>query len=390
VDERARVREALAALVGAGGWPGVDRLRTTNVLLDLCGSDARPSVALLVTHAEVAAELLAVAHEQPWEARRQHAIDGLRQRGLDAVDARWVVESWAVALGVIDAHAITRVRTTAAPPPPLSLPASRPPAGPARTWGRRTTGGPARWRGGTPVTALPRWSRVDRIAGAIAAMMFLTVTIAAWRGIGSTAEERRIGRALPTANGAVAAAFDAAIVQVAAPERDRIEGSTMQPLSGVAAPAVIETAEETARPITDARFAPPLLVRGIGGRYLVWRALVSVSGDEGCERLDRAVDWQRPSDEVVTHVPGHTTFSFSARRVLRGELGWDGSFVVAPVTAAMDGGSYRVTMRGTFGDDGFQAESETVSRVLLGWRQWQTCRLVTTMRGVRHVEGPAR
>jgi hypothetical protein len=118
----------------------------------------------------------------------------------------------------------------------------------------------------------------------------------------------------------------------------------------------------------------------------VWRALVELSGDDGCEALEQGIDWRRPTEEVIAHVPGHTTFAFSTRSTVRGQLGWDGRFAATPVVGTADGGSYRFAMHGRFTDDGFEAESETISRVLVKWRTWRTCRLVATMRGVRREE----
>ncbi len=372
MDERARVRDALVRLVADGHWPGPDRDRTTNQLLDLCGSDARPAATLLITYAEHAARALEASPTLGWAARRAAAVASLTHQGVPIVDAGWIIDAWAYARGDIGSAAVVTERAHAAPPAPLRI---APPAPAARrAWGRgAASGGPARWRGGTPVTALPRWSRTDRIAGAIGALMFLAVTVAAWRGIGGSAESRHLTETV-AASRRVAAAPDAAASdgQLARP----VASSLAVPERRVAEPAF-------ASPGPDARLAPPLLVRGVGGRYLVWRALVSVSGDGGCETLDRSIDWQRPIDEVVVHEPGHTRIAFMGRRTLRGEMGWDGGFVVGPVLSEVDGGASRVTMRGRFSDDSFEAESETVSRVLLGWRQWRTCRVVVTLRGVR-------
>jgi hypothetical protein len=393
MDERSRVREALAELLADGGWPAPSAAIGLNRLLDACGSDARPLATLLVLHADLTEQLLAASAGAAWSARREQGARVLAQRGLGFDDAAWVLECWAYARGLIGAHDVQRARAHAAPP--AALPVARPTAR-SLPYATGPGGKPvARWRGGTPVSALPRWSRTDKLAGALLGTLFVAVAGFAWRGIGDTARER--AAAMPAVAGAVTAegtargaADRAGPVGVGA-----AVGGAPAPAAALATleapPSVTASGAVTAsRPgpaalplPDDPRFAPPLISRGVGGRYVVWRALVEVSGDEGCEQLDRSIDWRAPTEEVIAHEPGRTAFAFASRPSVRGHLGWDGVFTVDPTVGSTDGGSYRFSMRGRFTDGGFEAQSETVSRVLIKYRTWRSCRVVATLRGVR-------
>jgi hypothetical protein len=399
MDERARVREALHRWVSAGPGPSGDAVRDRNALLDLCGSDARPTAELLLAHGDLVEQLLAASAGAPWSQRREQSARVLVQRGLRFDDAAWAVECWAYARGVIDAHALTRGQAHAAPPAPSPVGRSSVPVRQS-AWAVRAGGtGSARWRGGTPVSALPRWSRTDRLAGTALLLLFIAVTGGVWVGIGRTATEREAllaARAERAQAARVAAETSrlAAGAEGSAPTTAASRLLLASPVGSAGGPGGTVT---EAMPPTDAgdlvplladdpRFAPPLLARGVGGRYVVWRALVELSGDAGCAALEQGLDWRRPTEEVIAHVPGHTTFAFSTRSTVRGQLGWDGRFTVTPVVGTADGGSYQFAMHGRFTDDGFEAESETISRVLVKWRTWRTCRLVATMRGVRREE----
>lgn len=385
MDERSRVREALAELLAEGGWPAPSAAIGLNRLLDACGSDARPLATLLVLHADLTEQLLAASAGAAWTARREQGARVLAQRGLGFDDAAWVLESWAYARGLIGAHDVQRARAHAAPP--AALPVARPAA---RSLPSATGPGGkpvARWRGGTPVSALPRWSRTDKLAGALLGTLFVAVAGFAWRGIGDTARERAAAVPMAAATGGADARSGGDVAPAAtAATASTAALATMpapSPIAGAGADATPPVGAQALPLPDDPRFAPPLISRGVGGRYVVWRALVEVSGDEGCEQLDRRIDWREPTEEVIAHEPGRTAFAFASRPSVRGQLGWDGVFTVDPTVGSTDGGSYRFRMRGRFTDGGFEAESETVSRVLVKYRSWRSCRVVATLRGVR-------
>jgi hypothetical protein len=361
MDERGRVREALAQSLAAERWPPVDRALFLNRLLDRCGSDARPAASLLITHADATAHLLLMSQHDAWPSRRDHAALALTRLGLGVLDATWIVESWAYAKGEIGAHELQRARAMAAPPPPLPRPAAV-----------RRSGKPvAPWRSGTPISAGPMWTRVDRLAGAVLILLFVTVSVAAWAGIGRARTDGRLAPAVPASELPPAPPPEQALVD--AP----LAGGRAAAITDGRAPQVVATAPN------DPRFVPPLIARGVGGEYVVWRALISVTGDPACEDLEAAIDWRGATTETVVHTPGRVHFDFATRDAVRGRIGWDGSFAADPVVGETDGGSYRFTMRGRFTADGFEAETETVTRVLVKWRTTRTCRVLATLKGVR-------
>ncbi|MES2523314.1 MAG: hypothetical protein V4617_11485 [Gemmatimonadota bacterium] len=121
-DPRVRMRDALRYLVGDdAGWQASSLQVFRNRLLDHTGSDARPL-----------AELLLEAHRRGWHARIGDApmstprwdalvapfiMQWSAERFVQPDMARWAVECWGYAFGVIDA---TQLRI--APPPAVPTP----------------------------------------------------------------------------------------------------------------------------------------------------------------------------------------------------------------------------------------------------------------------------
>lgn len=150
------VRVALRQLVrDPARWPAPSQQVLRNLLLDACGGDARPLIALLVRAAEFGIpDRLLEAGVGPgvWERLRGGLTVTLVADGfLQQEWAVWAVETWAYGLGVIELGQVrvgVEVPKPAPPPvppprradagsrtPPRALPAGSLPApGPRRAW----------------------------------------------------------------------------------------------------------------------------------------------------------------------------------------------------------------------------------------------------------------
>jgi hypothetical protein len=127
---RPAVRAGLRRLVATpGAWPPADPFIFQNLLLDECSSDARPLVRLVLRAGEIGVPeriRAATSRGQPWEAARAPLVLALvEELFVQSEVAQWVVDTWAIALGV----------TAALPAPPVASPpvAPRRPAAPATT-----------------------------------------------------------------------------------------------------------------------------------------------------------------------------------------------------------------------------------------------------------------
>jgi hypothetical protein len=201
-----KVRVALRRLVqDPSTWPVPSQQVLRNLLLDACGGDARPLIALLVRAAEFGIpDRLQEAGSGPaaWERLRggltvMLVADGFLQQEW----AVWAVETWAYGLGVIEQEQLqvglepSRPVRSAAPPPrqgavpakaaPRPLPAvSQPPAGPRSP--RSPSAAP---RSGAPLPPLVPFSLSRR--GKLLLLMVPLVLAVPVFSLGRTLRERR-------------------------------------------------------------------------------------------------------------------------------------------------------------------------------------------------------
>lgn len=140
---RPAVRAGLRRLLAApGAWPPADPFIFQNLLLDECSSDARPLVRLVLRAGEIGVPeriRVATARAQPWETARAPLVLALvEELFVQPEVAQWVIDTWAIALGV----------TAALPAPMVPTPAPAP---------RRTgsSAAPPRARAVVPVATRP-------------------------------------------------------------------------------------------------------------------------------------------------------------------------------------------------------------------------------------------
>lgn len=233
------VREGLRRVVGAWGEPpaaGSEALRGwQNRLLDEVGSDRRGLVQLVLrVHADGLASEIPRGPFAPaaWATIRARLAFGYASSTyLDGDMARWAVDAWAYALGVIDARglytpvpaaapgaaspaaAAPRVAAAVHPPQPTAALAPQPVAAAHKTAGylpvgRKVPGRVRRAiaRANAPPAPNPFPANFDRLAGYAFFGMFAVAATAMWIGI---AERREAGglEVRPAATGASLAAL---------------------------------------------------------------------------------------------------------------------------------------------------------------------------------------
>lgn len=121
-SSRVRVRDALRALVAGEGWPFPNWTVLQNRVLDEVGSDLRPLVALLVRAGEAGLLEQMPGSRAAWPAARGALVLSLTAHSfLQPEMARWAVECWGYALGIVAESDLTVAadpRVAAAVPPP--------------------------------------------------------------------------------------------------------------------------------------------------------------------------------------------------------------------------------------------------------------------------------
>jgi hypothetical protein len=151
-------------LVGdAQWWPTAHPAAFRNRLLDEGGGDSRPHVELAWRLHELGvAARLASADGAPLVRCRTVARDLAAEALLDREATRWGVESWALALGVVDAATFEAAR--AAERADLAARRAAPPASPEATGAARMAAPPGRAGAPSP-TAPPRSGGTPPLAG---------------------------------------------------------------------------------------------------------------------------------------------------------------------------------------------------------------------------------
>ncbi len=232
-----KVRVALRALVqDPASWPVASQLVLRNLLLDACGGDARPLIALLVRAAEFGIpDRLLEAGRGPgaWERVRGGLTVTLVADGfLQQEWAVWAVETWAYGLGVIEQEQLQvgvevprpapvpvepgRVAPTkrSAPRPSPGTAASSPPAA-RRTWAQSAASRPGAPLPPIPPFAISRRGKVLMLVGTLA----LAVPVLS---IGRMLRERR---AAPSDPPPAAAADSATTTQPALTHSEAASGT---------------------------------------------------------------------------------------------------------------------------------------------------------------------
>ncbi len=384
-DAFARVQGAVLA-VWSHTQHGQRELTTAerNLVLDHCGSDFRPLVALLLDLGQMVRPALSsqstptqlAAAWSTVRAAQVHRI--MAARYLQPEVARWAVDVWGVALGLTSTadsprsiHAEDVVTTDhgdgTAPAPPAG--SWHQPSGhstsraPRRTPQRNSALAPVvghaphAMRGAGGGSPGPLWQPYERRAVGV----FAVLAIVCWGSLWVALQRRTADRP--------ADAVGQAAPSIATTPVANAGGDATSPL---AMPVVLDSARDMpSSPRTDA-LASAVRERGVAGRYRVVQYVRSVRGTTNCDVVARALVAARVSEEVVAHRPGATEFSLS-RRPVRGSLAADGWFVVEPSAGTTDHIAWQFRMRGRFTLDGFHAESETRTSAIIRWGRQQQC-----------------
>ena len=394
-DLRVDVRAALERVIAdANFWPAADSSRFHNRLLDECGDASRPLVALLVSVMDrgITGRLPAFcATRGEWERLRGSLVISLATEAFIQSDmAAWAVESWAVALGAIDAELLL---------PPVTLAPSRTTTRSAMASGGRTHGpqrpaqhasapgaAPARQNASMSVQRSPlpsshwtqRWP-LDRIL-VIGIAVFVTI------GFGeeywAIRSRRESGDLIPPVPAAanetpVVAALPVPVAATPAPSAATVPPAldTIKLADGRILVGRIE--------LKDGRNVAFSVAPSVAGRYAVTRELLSSGGDASCEQAAAVIRAARPSEETIAHTSGSSDFTLSSRPGVRGHIEPDGRFETPLVSGERDGISYSFRMSGRFTAGGFRAESESATQSIVKYRESQRCRFVAALTGTR-------
>lgn len=411
--------------------------QTRNLLLDACGSDHRALVDLLLTVGDTVRSALhdAVLHDSAlhdgerassargasagWDARRAPVVHRLvATRFLQPDIARWLVDSWAYAIGAREQSPESpAMQFVDARDAVGAQPASHGGAhGPARGHAQATahssaqsgaaasagmraatmmaTTGP--WRRGVPAAStsvsgaavrtvgrghmtpaeLARIKRIERVSLATLAGTLVFGFVAHGYALWSRPLERQ--RVVPIAT---AAAPNAALVSAAA----NAQSSTMLASAGRPtrdeATALAVAPRDTSVPPTAAPLARAW-IGPVAGRYFVTHRKVSVAGGEGCDDVASALAWQQPSIETIEADSGGSAIRLMSRGV-RGTLEPDGRFSTGPDSGNTDGVRWTFSMYGRFTADGFTASSRKTTEAIIAWHKSRSCSVVAELTGHR-------
>lgn len=391
-DAFARVSAALLAV-----WPQVAEQTTgmtaaeRSLLLDHCGSDHRPLVDLLLDIGQqIRPQLLAIGgtpqRAADWVNTRAPLVHKLvATRYLQPDVARWAVDVWGTALGLVAelTPPVVETATTAPNKPDATRKAAPPAAPPARPAQRQpvahtaATTRPTSPRSPAPrttmvVTTVSSSTRVmahrpaapglhfqpiERLAAAVLGLLLLVITVS-W----SQDLRRRRSGDVPIANP------DDRTVE-ATPSVPPVEPAVALPYAGAAVQS-------------ERRIVGSLVDAGVGGRYVVTARVQEVSGTRNCRAVADALEIGRETLEVVTHEPGSSRFALPGREVT-GTLDADGWFTAYPRSGTTDNINWQFRMRGRFAANGFSALSETYTSAVLRWGRSQHCVVTAELTGRR-------
>jgi len=427
--------ETAAAHAGApiGSWEPTRA--DVGRLLDECGSDHRPLVDLLLDIGRTVRPVLtgcAPHSGSSWDTLRAPLVHKLvSTRFLQPDVARWAVDAWALALGVVTAvepptlatangsdathapnqagvvegraGARTPAATLAGRPPGARAPALHPltvspqhvpaPLRNVPSW----AGGPVSFRvgqrpkqaslaalaqrGGVVVRAGssaggPRFQQVERRAAMVLGALLVVISGALLHVF----RERPTPAPLDAAG--VGALEPTTQVSQVSPESTAtamaIEPDSPIPSGAVSAAATVRASASPAAIHLDGRIRH----FGVAGRYVVSQRVLDVRGTESCNAVARALGAGRETEEVVSHAPGALQFSLTTRGVV-GTLDSDGQFISEPRSGTTNNVNWQFRMRGRFGPEGFTGESVTHTDAILRWGKLQNCVVTAELTGRR-------
>ena len=395
-DAFARVSAALLAV-----WPQVADHTTgmtvaeRGLLLDHCGSDHRPLVDLLLDIGQqIRPPLLAIGRTPQraadWANTRAPLVHKLvATRYLQPDVARWAVDVWGTALGLVAERTIEltppvvetattvpnkadATRKPAPPPAPPAKPAQRQPTVRAAATTRPTSPRSPAPRSTLVATSVSsrttvvvnrraapglHFQPVERLAAAVLGLLLLVITVS-WS---QDLRKRRSGD-VPLANPEDRTA-------AATPAVPSVEPSVALPGAG----AIVQS---------DRRISGSLVDAGVGGRYVVTARVQEVNGTRNCRAVAEALGLGRESLEVVAHEPGSSRFALPGREVT-GTLDAEGWFTAYPRSGTTDNINWQFRMRGRFAANGFSALSETYTSAVLRWGRSQHCVVTAELTGRR-------
>lgn len=340
-EPRVAVSEGLRRVVARGAWPAERIVTFQNLLLDECGGDARPLVALLLRGVEQGIpDDLAGLPAVEWESRRSQLVTRMTANAFVQPEmARWVVTAWGYAMGVVDS-----------PAEASALPDNAPAGGvadPNRQWVAATAAA-TRLQPAAPVVPPRR--------------RFMPALHSSWTPSATPLSpvDRR---------------------------RDRVTlAVVLLILIGAAVPAMVaarrhapqmaaEVRAYTAKLRAGAGGTPLRADGGFSGTYRVERTLESVTGDPSCADGSAAVRWPVPTVETIAHDSASGTFQFLSRPEVRGRVSALGEMEAGPIYGRKDGIDYAFSMVGRFTADGFEARAQTTTRAVISWLTVEHCRL---------------
>jgi len=399
--------------------PALDLGRTRNLLLDACGSDHRALVELLLSVGDDVRASLAVApraEDHRWETRRAPLVHRLvATRYLQTDIARWLVDCWAFAMGLLDrvpaspslqhvendaspAHGLTHPDATIpARGSPwrrggLGVPSTTPAAATSRTPTSRShpqsrgTGAPGAFALATAFTPRPRMSPAE--LAKIRRMERTGFLLLVCAGVISFAGHAYVMLSKPLDRQRVAdAATERAITSPSATGAGRM-GTRPTSASASASAAVADTSLDVAMPMPASTPTTNGLTDAIEpggtipGRYRVTHEATSVTGGEGCDQVAGALAQQQPSVETVERAPGSSIIRLTSR-ALTGSVLPEGQFVIGPDSGVTDGVRWTFVMRGQFTRAGFVAQSQKTTDAILKWHSMRSCAVVANLVGTR-------
>jgi len=423
-----------------------------NYMLDLCGSDTRALVDLVLSvGADVRTRVTALDANGPWDRRRAPIVHHLvSTRFLQPDVARWLVDSWGAALGVAPAQierpqiqysmseaesstaftrAVSAIQTAATPvrPAPLVTPAnarrsvaavsglmsrSRNTAAPGNA--PVPTGGiggghapthpamarqvaPRRRQKAAAMTAVQaiQIKRIERISFVVIGACGVFVFVAGAIGIKTKKADAVAAASAPPAINAELVAAGAIAKNSSANDTTANDTTTTNATSASSNAANVSSpitsgmsvhadgsdliAVTTPRRHTD---GPHLIAGGLGGKYRVHQASVSVNGSPSCTSVADALSKSPPTTETITHLPGTFTFTLASRGV-SATLSPDAYFDAGPQRGVTDGVTWEFWMHGQFRDGGFTAQTTTTTEAILRWGSMQRCATVIDLVGTQ-------
>lgn len=415
-----------------------------NVLLDACGSDHRPLVELLLLVRQEVLRQLAMhtpppvaehAIDRRWETRRAPLVHRLvATRYLQTDIARWLVDAWAYAGGVIEAlplspsladsradgsgaaasqplHGSTATRgmpsrglhaaqaashlahaTHAqaihvhAAHAQTAVTATRTPRSSGTVSPRGVSGAARRGSSLSPAQAASA-QRFERISLAVLVGSMVLGFVAHGYALYLRPLERR-GQTVARVNAPTTTLVASSTMDAAAPPST--SPSSSPPPSETPTPSLTPT-PSTATPMVagaggidsvDGGERDRRRAEDVAGRYAVAHRTLSVSGADGCDVIASALAQQQTSVETVEQIDGSSRIRLASRNV-SGRVERDGRFATGPDSGVTNGVRWTFSMQGQFTETGFAAEAIKTTDATLAWHKQRSCAVVAELTGRR-------